>query len=423
MAGSWREGLREVWAHPWLLLRDATVRIGSAHPVTGTAARSPSLGERELRAAAGDGRERWTAAAAHAACVWDVSVATDAPVEASATADFRVAGAAPPAVQIERTGGGLRVTRSDGPAMEMILARGDVLDADGARISARGRGAVRIIIVAGCDASDLARARDRIERRGLAAVAGERAQHARLVADFGVAIDSVDPAAVAAFEWAKVAADGLLIELPGGARRFAEAYREPDGAGWRRDGPIVWASGRSAASLGAALLSAGLREPVRDALRSGAPGLAAGWHDWTGEATPGREAADATDAADAGGAADAGPGGASAAWAPIADELFGRWGARARDGAALSLRPTLPADRREMAVRRLRIGNSVMDAELRRRFDRVIARFHRRHGPPLPVAIELAGAPPVAVSADDVPMPGARAVVTLSDRHEVLFQF
>lgn len=419
MAGSWSEGLREIWAHPWLLLRDGAVRVAAEVPTTERAVRCPSLGERELRT--GGGRERWTAAAAHAACVWEVSAATGTPVELGAVADFGISGEAPPAVRLDRVAAGLRITRADGPAMELILARGDVLETDGERIVARGRGIVRLVVVAGADAAELARARDRVERRGLAGIAGERAQHSRLVADFGVAIESPDPGDVAAFEWAKVAADGLLVELPGGGRRFAEAYREPGSAAWRRHGPIVWASGRSAASLGAALLAAGLREPVRDALRSGAAALAAGWRDWTGE----RDDAGAADSAGAADTAPAGPdaAGASAAWAPIIAELSGRWGARARDGAALSLRPTLPADRREIAVRRLRVGHSVVDAELRRRFDRVTARLHRRHGPPLPVAVELAGAPPLAVTADDVPMPGARAVVAVSDRHEVLFQF
>ena len=402
------------------MVRDAAVHIGGVAPSTTSGVKSPSLGERTFDVA---GRERWTASAAHAAWVWEVASAPDAIVELSLVADVRQAGEAAPALSVERVPGGLRISRGDGPTLELLLACGEAIDAAGPRVAARGRGTVRLIAVAGANAADLARARDRIERRGLAAIGGERAQHARLLADYGTAIESDDPSDAAAFEWAKVAADGLLVELPGRGPFVAAAYREPGTSGWEADGPIVWAAGDALASLGGALLAAGLREAARDALRSpGGALLADVYHSWTGEPAP-PVPPSATGAPPSNtGASVVGPA-RDAVWAPILREVDARWGARPVGGAALALRPMVPRDRRHLGVRRLRVGTTVIDVELRRRFDRVAARLHRRHGPPLPVDVELDGPPPMAVTADGEALPGARAVVVVSDRHEVLFQF
>lgn len=426
MAGSWGAGVREVWAHPWRIVRAASLTIGAAAPDPISAVRTPSVAERALSTRDGAGCERWTTAAAHAAGIWDVSAPADAPIAATWLADCSAAGESGPPLRVERIDGGLRVTRGDGPGAEFILARGDALEADGLRIAARGRGALRIVILAGADAADLARARGRIERRGLAAIAGEREQHSRLIADFGTAIESSAADEVAEFEWAKAGADGLLVELGGGYRGFAADYRLPETAAWERFGPVVWASGDTLASLGAALLAAGLREPVRDVIRSGgAPELATAWQAWTGETAPAAAAPSgavprpAVLAERAAPEAFRGP----EVWAPITRAILDGWNARPEGGARLAIRPTLPDGRSEMAIRRLRVGASVVDAELRRRFDRVLARLYRRHGPALPITVELGGPPPVAVTADDEPLAGARAVVAVSDRHEVLFQF
>jgi hypothetical protein len=420
MAAAQDAGLREIWVHPWRIAHGASLRIAGEPPSTSSALRSPSLVERGLRTRNGTGRELWSGSVAHAACVWDIAAAPGADVEATWLADCSTAGEAGPALRVTRTEGGVRISRADGASMELLLARGDTLDCSGERIVARGRGTLRIVMVAGADAADLARTRDRIVRRGLAAITGERAQHARLVADFGVAIESPEADEVAAFEWAKVGADGLLVELPGGARRLAAAYHDPGSADWNGSGPVVWASGRALASLGAALLAAGLREPVRDVLRSERPPpLAAAAHSWMGAAS-GVLGPDQTFESDAD---DGVPSDAQALWTPILREIGGRWGARPAAGAALELTPSLDGHRASMGVRRLRVGDSVVDAEVRRRFDRVNVRLQRRHGPPLPVSLELAGRAPLAVSADDEPLPGRRAVVPVSDRHEVLFQF
>lgn len=403
------------------MLRDAAVWIDGAAPSTTSARRSPSLGERSLDVAGAC--ERWTAAAAHATWVWEVASGSDATIELSLVADMCGPGESAPALRVERVSGGLRISRSDGPAMELLLACGETIDAAGPRVVARGRGTVRLIAVAGADAADLARARDRVERRGLAAIAGERAQHARLLADYGTAVESDDLADATAFEWAKVAADGLLIDLPGRGRRLAAGYRDRGTPAWDAEGPIVWADGETLASLGGALLGAGLRDAAREALRSPDGAVFADlYHDWTGEPAPRfGPGALGVSSSDTIASFAAPPGGA--VWTPILREVHGRWGVRPRGGAALALRPMLPRDRRHLGIRRLRVGSTVVDVELRRRFDRVVLRLHRRHGPPLPVDVELAGPPPMAVMADGEALPGTRAVVVVSDRHEVLFQF
>lgn len=376
--------------------------------MTGATA-SPIQLERQLETSAGRAREHLTSAAAYAGAVWDVETASDVEIEAAWTVTLRTAGAPAPAVQIQRIAGGLRATSDAGPAADFILARGDAIEHDGHRMWARGRRVLRLVVIAGADLADLARNRERVERRGLAAIGGERAQHARLIADFATTVASPDAASADAFEWAKAEADALLVDLPGTGRRLASTYRIPGTPDWSAEGPVIWAGAEQLASLGAALLSAGLREPVRDAIRGGARILEGLYHEWAGGAP----------------AAPAFPPSVpdpSACWAPLLREMSGFWGAHPAGGARLDLSP-VAHERSRAEVHRVRVGDAVLDAELHRRFDRVAVRLHRRHGPRLPVAVELRGPPPLAVTADDEPLASTRAVLVVADRHEVVFQF
>lgn len=423
--------MQEIWAHPSRVVSEVSLRLDGAPGTVHRSLRTPALAERELGTPTGDVVERWTASAAHAACAWEVAAGPATRIELACTAEHRRAGqAGAPPVEVTRDARGVCLAHPGGPSVEILLARGDSIEpvggsGDTVRLLARARGTLRLVVIAGADADDLARARERVERRGIAAITDERAQHARLLADYGTAIESPAADEVAAFEWAKADSDGLLVVSPDGAR-FAEAYHEPGGAAWKQQGPVKWAGPGAVLSLGAALLAAGLRDPVREWLRfsaatsgtdGSAPALAAAYHDWTGEPMA-PTAGSATHPMSRPRTA-AQPG---APWAPLVRELISRWGVAATAGGSLALAPAMPDDRHEAAVRRLRIGTSVIDAELRRRFDRTVVRLYRRHGPPLPVALELPGAPPLAITADDQPLPVGRVVLSVSDRHEVMFQ-
>lgn len=66
---------------------------------------------------------------------------------------------------------------------------------------------MRMLFALSENAADLARTIDLVQRRGLPGLLSQRAQHARLLADYGVAIETPEPGIAAAFEWAKVDAD------------------------------------------------------------------------------------------------------------------------------------------------------------------------------------------------------------------------
>ncbi|MEO8226196.1 MAG: hypothetical protein ABI637_02145 [Gemmatimonadota bacterium] len=88
---------------------------------------------------------------------------------------------------------------------------------------------MRILFALSGNAADLARTIDLVQRRGLPGLLSQRAQHARLLADYGVAIETPEPGIAAAFEWAKVDADvatGIpAADVPGDGRAALDLLR------------------------------------------------------------------------------------------------------------------------------------------------------------------------------------------------------
>jgi hypothetical protein len=89
--------------------------------------------------------------------------------------------------------------------------------------------------------------------------------------------------------------------------------------------------------------------------------------------------------------------------------------------AALSLSPILPAGWPGYALRRLRVGRTLIDLELLRRPETVVARTTHRFGPRLVLTIELRGAGVIATEVDDIPLASGRARFEAHGRHEVRF--
>lgn len=144
------------------------------------------------------------------------------------------------------------------------------------------------------------------------------------------------------------------------------------------------------------LLTLGHREAVRELLpRSPSSALVAAWADWTGE-----------------GPAGAGAGAAS----PLALEGLTLDPAARRAELRLSVTDPLPA---RLAVRRLRVGASVLDVELRPRPGGLRLGIARTHGPALVVMVDLpARFGPVTV--DDVEGLAPPLRFELRERHEVV---
>ena len=91
---------------------------------------------------------------------------------------------------------------------------------------------------------------------------------------------------------------------------------------------------------------------------------------------------------------------------------------------SLTVAPWLPPQWNRMSLRRLRVGRTVLDLELRRRPGQLIARVARQFGPGLQLRLAPRLEPaPVSVTVDDVPLGGTSAQFQVRDEHEVIFSF
>jgi hypothetical protein len=89
--------------------------------------------------------------------------------------------------------------------------------------------------------------------------------------------------------------------------------------------------------------------------------------------------------------------------------------------AALSLAPILPAGWTGYALRRLRVGRSLLDLELRRRPGAIVVRTAHLFGPRLVLTVDLRGVGVETTEVDDVALAGGRARFEAHARHEVRF--
>lgn len=90
----------------------------------------------------------------------------------------------------------------------------------------------------------------------------------------------------------------------------------------------------------------------------------------------------------------------------------------------VSVAPWLPPDWARMSLRRLRVGRTVLDIELRRRPGQLIARVVRSFGPGLQLKLTpRTETPPVSIMVDDIVLGGASAQFQVRDQHEVIFSF
>ena len=86
--------------------------------------------------------------------------------------------------------------------------------------------------------------------------------------------------------------------------------------------------------------------------------------------------------------------------------------------------PWLPPDWARMSIRRLRIGRTVLDLELRRRPGQLIARVARSFGPGLQLKLApRSAAAPLRVMVDDIELGGTSAQFQVRDQHEVIFSY
>ena len=230
------------------------------------------------------------------------------------------------------------------------------------------------------------------------------------------------------------ARDGALVLTPGGSA-VRVICRGPAPLRIMVTGGAEAARARSqrAFERGPAALAEPWRQQVRSATRLETPepsvDLAFTWA-WrrlalparvAGSASPAREAT-LTDAATRflSDPADPNPGSAEGV---VQGVLGGLWGVTPHPAAeAVTVEPELPAAWPGMALRRLRVGRTLLDVELRRRHGQLVARVYRRFGPRVLVTLAPRGAHFDTASVDEVELLGGRARFEAADRHEIIFQ-
>jgi hypothetical protein len=183
---------------------------------------------------------------------------------------------------------------------------------------------------------------------------------------------------------------GTLVETDAATLRALDLER----LGWSRQLAGGGLEAHESERAATRLLALGHRDPARGLVAgSPTPALVRAWADWTGE----------------------GPAGAGAAALLELQGLTLAPSAR-RGELRLSVTESLPA---RLAVRRLRVGATVLDVEVRRRPGGLRLGIARTHGPALTVTVDL----PVRfgpVTVDDVEGLAPPLRFELRDRHEVV---
>ena len=122
-----------------------------------------------------------------------------------------------PSVRLADAGGRMALMMCEGVG----AALRSVSSAAAVRVSGKAIGRLRLAVVLAEDAADLDRSLQLLTRRGFAGLRAQRAQHARLLHDYGPSLSTPLPALDEAFEWAGIRAD----EVPAAASASAEMPR------------------------------------------------------------------------------------------------------------------------------------------------------------------------------------------------------
>jgi hypothetical protein len=220
--------------------------------------------------------ERWLTALELPVFVWDVeALRADAVLEAHWITDLRRAWPCPAGsfgdlqYTLSRDRTQLYVGTVGGPVQALFSVSGGQLAASPAegpalRVAATGTGRIRITAVFGSDRADLERTIHALDRKHFFGLRAQRSQHADQIREYGASLETPDAACDAAFEWAKVRADGSVVGAPGVGRSVVEGYPGP-GADVRPGGG--WYTGAGGCRVGLGLLAAGDRDAARDVLK------------------------------------------------------------------------------------------------------------------------------------------------------------
>ena len=291
VVGGEQRGIREIWSHPYRLLRDFSVTIGGEAPLIRDVQITPLLIQRHLVSRARIVEETVTTALDHPIVLldyrpekvgrarglraptdlvlsWRVDLRRTWPYPAGAGGDLRYRRAP--------NGAALLVTDSTGLPRAAFVASGPaewrVRPAEeGPILVCELRVALeapfRIAILGGTSRGELDGAVAALGRRGVAGLSAQRLRHEGQVQEHLVRLRSPDEGLNRAFEWAKSRLDACFVETPGIGRSLVAGYA-PSRPGWEDGRPgYAWYFGRDACWTAFALLAAGDYASCRLVLR------------------------------------------------------------------------------------------------------------------------------------------------------------
>ncbi len=291
VVGGEQRGIREIWAHPYRLLRDFTVTLGGEAPLIRDAQITPLLVQRHLVSRARIVEETVTTALDHPIALldyrpekvgrarglrapvelvlgWRVDLRRTWPYPAGAGGDLRY--------RLAPQGSALLVTDSTGLPRAAFIVSGVAEwrvrpSDDGPLLVCELRVALeapfRMAVLGGASRAELDGAVAAIGRRGVAGLSAQRLRHEGQVQEHLVRVRSPDEGLNRAFEWAKSRIDACFVETPGIGRSLVAGYA-PSRPGWGDGRPgYAWYFGRDACWSAFALLAAGDYANARLVLR------------------------------------------------------------------------------------------------------------------------------------------------------------
>ncbi len=335
-----------------------------------------------------------------------------------------------PTIRLGNSVNGLTVVACAGTVQRTSGGAGSLCVAEGDRM-------LRLVFAGGSVTGEVQRGEEAFARRRLRAFRQDRILHARRLEQRLTALESVDAMLDRAVHWAKVRLDASVSEITGAGRM----PRMPGQEGGVAD----------ACAIASAALAVGDREIAIDLLRalgragvegsdarSAVNALVRDYLAWTadqgslerialpmegGGAAPTDRVASWDDSLLIRSATGCRPEADRSSSRLLRAVIQGLWGVTPDAlNFGLTVRPTLPVAWPEMALRRLRVGGSMLDLRLRRRPGRLVLRVELLQGPRPRMSVELPPSHPVSqVTLDDEALGGARATFDVAGSHEISF--
>jgi hypothetical protein len=291
IVGGEQAGVREIWMHPYRVLKHLTVSVGGEAPLVRDVQIAPTVVHRHLVSRQRIVEETLTTALEHPVAFleyrsekigrarnvhvgaplllqWTVDLRRLWPYDAGCGGDLRYAEDARGTglVVTDEVGGGHAFIQANRP-VEWRVKPAEGVPVLYCTVAAALEEPLRLAVYGGVSREDLDGAVRAVARRGVPGLSGQRRRHEEQLRESLVRLRSPDERLNTAFEWAKTRLDGFLVETPGIGRSLTAGYAASR-PGWGDGRPgYAWYFGRDACWSAFALLAAGDTAAARQVLR------------------------------------------------------------------------------------------------------------------------------------------------------------